>query len=308
MSEPSTPEEFSAAITEIDKTPQYAWTPETSDRKLKLMAGQRDAETRAREQQANRTASLNAQANPPKAATSSFRAAPQDVDNAIGVMEDRIAAIQARLGGRSGYVFPDEQARLIEEQLGLEKDIIAKQGERGQLVEAIRAATIPPVHYPPGEWNTSLAERLHATAHAEEADGGLMAQVGIALVSGERYAPPAEDSDEYWAALHWAFGEKVPDVLDARDGILAMLPAKDRAELEKSGVLRYPSLLRYLSEQWQALHDPKNGERAYQRQLARVNGGAPSARDEGGRYIGRGRYAKPPEPGEVLFILPDAEA
>jgi hypothetical protein len=269
MSDPNTPEEFDAAIAEIDKTPQYAWTTATSERKLALLAGQRAAEHRAREQQSARTAALNVQTGAPTPTV--LRTDPHLIDVGIAASEDRIAAIQARLGQRGVYIPDEEQRRLIDEQLALEKDIAAQKQERGRVTEATRAASVPPIYYPPDRaWDKPLVERLHATAHAEEADGGLMAQVGLALVSGERYAPYPEDSDEYWAALHHAFGDRVPDVLDARDGILAMLPAKDRAALEKSGVLRYPNLLRYFSEQWQALHDPRHGDRAYRRQLARL--------------------------------------
>jgi hypothetical protein len=269
--EPSSLEDYDNQIRDLDRVPSFLFTAEMAEKKLALDQGREALKQRGREQLDRRIAALNAQATPPTSTVT--RTDPQLINAGIAVAEDRIRAIQERLG--RGWMPEEEQLRLIDEQLALERDIASAKQERGRVTEATRAASVPPIYYPPDRaWDQPLVERLHATAHAEEADGGLMAQVGLAIVAGERYAPHAEDSDEYWAALHHAFGDRVPDVLDARDGILAMLATKERAALEKSGVLRYPSLLRYLSEQWQALHDPKTGERAYRRQLARLSGSA----------------------------------
>lgn len=268
MNDPERNEALDREEAELDKVPAYLFTSAHADRKVQIFSEREALKQSGRGQHAARTAALNTQANPPTPTV--LRTDPQVINAGIAALEDRAQAIRAKLA-QPGWVPEDETRASIDELLGIEKDIAAQKRERGQLREATRVASVPPIYYPPDrEWDKPLVERLHATAHAEEADGGLMAQVGLAIVSGERYAPYPEDSDEYWAALHRAFGDRVPDVLDARDGILAMLPAKDRAALEKSGVLRYPSLLRYFAEQWQALHDPKNGERAYRRQLARL--------------------------------------
>jgi hypothetical protein len=122
----------------------------------------------------------------------------------------------------------------------------ARRDQRGDWT-----ASPPPVYYPPDRTgDEQLVQRLHEAAHREGPDASLLLQTALSVISGEKYAPPPRLEPRLRAGEPW--------------GSVTSLARLDRPAL---------------------LHDPKNGERTYQRQLARRSESPPRSGEDRGRSV-----------------------